>query len=282
MIKSILIPLDPSPYTDVAIDLGLRIAEVNDAQITGLVILDIPGIEKSIGSIPPGGVYYAERLEEKRRNDAEERVQVLLENFKKKCDAAGVRHEEARNQGSPSERIVLESMYYDLVITGLRTHFNFEVSDNPGESLEKLLDQSITPIYAVSETFKIPDPEKRHIHVVAPFDASFPSARALQRIGQLMQPEITDIRLVMSSDDEAFATAALENAQAYLAQHGFKNVETELTIQKIKDKLVEDYMDWADVFVVGAHSKKGFMDFMVGNLTKFLIDQNKKAVVIGQ
>ncbi len=282
MIKSILIPLDPSPYTDVAIDLGIQIAKVNDAQLTGLVVLDIPGIEKSIGSIPPGGVYYAERLEEKRRQEAEDRVQALLDKFKVRCEEAGVRHEEARNQGSPSERIVLESIYYDLVMVGLRTHYEFDAEGKPGESLEKLLDQSITPIYAVPEHFNIPNPKDRPVHVTIPFDASFPAARALQRLGQLMQPDVTHIKMVMSSDDGDYARAALDNAKEYLALHGFNNVETEWTIEKIKDKLQSDFMEWTDVFVVGAHSKKGFMDFMVGNLTKFLIDQNKKAVVIGQ
>jgi len=282
MIKSILIPLDPSPYTDVAIDLGIQIAKVNDAQVTGLVILDIEGIEKSIGSIPPGGVYYAERLEEKRRREAEDRVQGLLDKFKSKCEAAAVRHEEARNQGSPSERILLESIYYDLVIVGLRTHYDFDVAGQPGKSLEKLLDQSITPVYAVPETFNIPNPSERRVHVTVPFDASFPAARSLQRLAQLMQPKITDVKIVMSCDDGDYARAALENAKDYLALHGYKNVETEWTIEKIKDKLISDYMDWTDVFVVGAHSKKGFLDFMVGNLTKFLIDQNEKAVVIGQ
>ena len=52
MIKRILLPLDSSPYTDTAMEIGCDLAERHGAELTGLVILDIPGIEKSIGPVP--------------------------------------------------------------------------------------------------------------------------------------------------------------------------------------------------------------------------------------
>lgn len=51
--------------------------------------------------------------------------------------------------GNPAEIIFNYSMFFDLIITGLETHFNFEVTDKPGNNLDELLNHSITPVLAV-------------------------------------------------------------------------------------------------------------------------------------
>jgi nucleotide-binding universal stress UspA family protein len=282
MIKSILIPLDPSPYTDNAIKIGSAVAKMYDAHLTGLVVLDIEGIEKQIGPVPLGASYYAEHLEEKHKKHAQERIDKLVDNFEKKCKEAGVNYSVARNQGSPSERILHESIYYDMVITGLRTYYNFETSDKPGDSLDKILSESITPVYGVPEVLQLPDTNKEKIKVLIPFNASPASARAMQRMCQLMAPDMAEPRLLMSHDDEEIARASLENAKRYIELHGFENVVTYYTDQNIIDACKIDHLDWADVVVVGAHSKHGIFDFMVGSLTNYLIKLNKKPVLIGQ
>lgn len=282
MVKSILIPLDPSPYTDTAIKIGCTIAKAHGAQLTGLVVLDLEGIEKQIGPVPVGGSYYAEKLEKKHMKHAQERIDKLVENFQKVCTASGVKHLVAKNQGSPSDRILHESIFYDMIITGLRTYFNFETSDKPGESLSKLLHESITPIYGVPETFNIPDISNQKLKVLIPFDASLASARALQRFAQFMIPQTAEPLLVMSHDDKEIAMASLQHAKSYLELHGFKNVKMEWTKDHIIDACKNKYIDWAHVAVVGSHSKKGLFNFMVGSLTNYLIKLNKIPVVIGQ
>lgn len=282
MVKSILIPLDPSAYTDTAIKIGCTIAKTHGAQLTGLVVLDIDGIEKHIGPVPAGGSYYAEKLEEKHLKDAQERIDKLVENFKRICTNAGVKHIIAQNQGSPSDRILHESIFYDMIITGLRTFFHFETSDKPGESISKLLHESITPIYGVPEKFNPPDLSNEKLKVLIPFDASPSSSRALQRFAQFMIPETSEPLIVMSHDDKEIALAALEHAKRYLELHGFGNVRIEWTDDHIIEACDKKYLDWAHVAVVGSHSKRGLFDFMVGSLTNHLIKLNKIPVVIGQ
>ena len=70
MVRRILIPLDTSPFTNATMDLGCHIAKTTGAELTGIAFLDIPGIEKSIGSIPLGGIHYADRLIESKKQDA--------------------------------------------------------------------------------------------------------------------------------------------------------------------------------------------------------------------
>jgi nucleotide-binding universal stress UspA family protein len=282
MIKSILVPLDPSKYTDTAIEVACKMAKYHGAQLTGLVILDIPGIEKQVGPVPMGASYYADKLEQKHTKRAQERIDQLLHKFRSRCEEAGVKHKESQNQGSPSERILHESMFYDMVITGLRTHFNFETADKPGDSLNDLLDESITPIYGVPEHMEMPDIPSEKIKVLIPFNGSLPAARALQRFAQSMIPEMSQVRLIISEEDEEIAASLLSNAKEYLELHGFTDITTDWTTDDIIDTCKDSLLDWAHVIVVGAHSKRGLFNFMVGSLTEHVIKWNKIPVLIGQ
>lgn len=67
MIRRILLPLDPSRFSESAMNMAFNIATVYDADVVGLVVLDISGIHKSIGPVPLGASYYARELETSRR-----------------------------------------------------------------------------------------------------------------------------------------------------------------------------------------------------------------------
>ena len=282
MIKRILVPLDPSPYTKSAIELGCLIAKKNDAELTGLVVLDTPGISNASGPSSIGGGYYAKELKTIRKKDAEERIHQLLTEFKQKCEKEGVACNNAEFQGSPSKEIIRQSIYYDLVMIGIRTFFHFETHDTPGDTLTKILDHAITPIYAVPESISIPKhSEEEQIKVLIAFDGSLLAARALQKFAQLAFSRKFEVIIITSNKDETIAKYHLEQANSYLQSHGITNVKTVHTNKNIISVIDKDYLNWADYFVVGAHAKVGIIDFMVGSLTKHLIKIDKKPVLIG-
>ena len=282
MIKRILIPLDPSPFTETALKFGTTMAKFNSAQVTGLVILDMAGIEKSIGPIPLGGLYYADKIEKAKQKEAQNRIDQLLTKFKDICEKAGVDCREAQTQGIPSEQIIQESIFYDAVIMGMRTFFHFETQDTPGDSLEKVLDQTITPVYAVPEKIIMPDIPSERIKVLIAFDGSLPSARALQRFGQLAPMDVFEVKLLISETKEDKAHYYLDQAESYLRCHNINNIQKEWIKDEIIEAIDKKYLDWAHVVVVGAHSKAGLFKFMVGSLTKHLIKVAKRPLLISQ
>ncbi|MGD9900480.1 MAG: universal stress protein [Calditrichaceae bacterium] len=282
MIKRILVPLDPSPYTDKVIELACKLAKNNNAELTGLVILDIPGIEKSIGPVPAGALYYAEKLEKKKEAEAEKRISALLEKFENSCKSSGVKCHLAHSQGSPSERIIAESNYYDAAMVGLRTFYHFQSDDRSGDSLSEILNLSITPIYGVPKTFTVPDIPAEKLKVLLAFDGSLPAARAMQRLAQLAKADLMDVMILTSNEKKETADYYMNNAEAYLRAHNFKNIQKNWITGNIIDAVEKEYLDWAHIVVVGAHSKQGIFDFMLGSLTKFLIKADKKPVIIGQ
>ena len=282
MIKRILVPLDPSPYTDSALTLACLIAKQYDAEITGLVVLDIPGIEDSIGPIPIGGIHLAENLEKQKKEEARIRIEELIEKFKSKCNSKGVKHKEAERQGSPSDQILKESIYFDLVMMGLRTCFHFETSEKLCSSLNELIKESITPVYGVPENLLLSTVPDRRIKVLIAFDGSPLAARSLQCFAQLIIPDLYEITLLISSDSKEAGEYILSHAEEYLNAHNIVDVKKEWVNEDIIDVIKDYYYDKMDAFVVGAHSREGVFDFLVGSLTKYLIKTAEKPVFIGQ
>lgn len=282
MIKRIIVPLDPSKFSDNALDLACDVARIHDAEVTGLVILDIPGITKSIGPVPLGASYYAQELEHFKINEANERINLLLEKFNEKCKAEGIKHKVHERQGTPSKKILEQSLFYDMIIMGMKTHFNFETSDEPGDSFEEILDNSITPILAVPKDYKLPNYQNEKIKVLIAFDGSLPACRAVQRFAQLRIADITEIKIVMSHDYKKFADHYLSDVKDYLYAHKFLNVDTVYTDQPIIGFIEKEFLTWPNMFVLGMHAKRVLFDFIVGSLTKFLIKYEKTPIFIGQ
>ncbi len=277
MIKRILLPLDSSAYSDAATEYAIQIAKKTKAQIDGMVILDIEGIEKSIGPVAMGALYWAEKLEKKKVEEAHKFVNGLLENFKKRCKEEGVTANDAEYQGSPSELIVEQSIYYDIVIMGLRTFYKFGSNKEAGDTLDKVLGNTITPVLAVPDDYK----SLEMANVLISFDGSLPAARALQHFAYFAANVDFNIKILNSSDDKDYGDAILQRAKAYLKTYVDTEPETIWTPGKIINVVDEEYLDWADLFVVGAHSKSGFLDFILGSLTVHLIEYGKKPVFIG-
>lgn len=180
MLRRILTPLDPSDYAKSALQYALYIAKRQEnAEITGSVVLDLEDIVKSIGPVAAGALYWAEHLEKHKLEEAKIRIEQLLEMFKDVCSKENVPYNTAETQGNPAKQILFESMFYDLVVLGLRTFYHFETKPDSGDSLDKILDHTITPILAVPESFR---PIKT---VLIAFDGSPLAAKALQRFAHL-------------------------------------------------------------------------------------------------
>ena len=124
MIKRILIPLDPSPYCLAAIEKGCYLAKLYDAELTGMTILDLAGIEKSVGGAPVGMSYMAKQLREEKQNEAAKTIREIENNFKSICEKQEVSYNISKEKGNPGETIIGKSIYYDLVIIGLRKQIN--------------------------------------------------------------------------------------------------------------------------------------------------------------
>lgn len=282
MIRRILVPLDNSEYSKHALDVACTLAKYHKAEVTGVTILDIPGIRDSIGTIPLGAAFFAKELTDAKIKEAEKRIDSLIDNFKKVCDDYAVGHHVSQLQGIPSDQILEVSKYYDLLVIGKRTYFHFESEDKPGDSFSKIMDNSITPILAVPKQFDLSQLKHKPLKIMIAFDGSLPACRALQRFAHLAIDEIVDIHLVMSSKDKDYADYAMEQAKCLLEAHNLKNVSKFRVDENIIEVIEKKYLDWADIFVLGVHSSSAIERFFTGSVTNYVIDNSKRGIFIGQ
>ncbi len=77
MIKRILVGIGGTEFTDVAIQRALEIAEIHDAVVTGVTVVDDKRLQK-IGPVPLGGAAYAEKLRKKRTEITQERIEKAV------------------------------------------------------------------------------------------------------------------------------------------------------------------------------------------------------------
>ncbi len=278
MIRRILVPLDGSSYTESALEVAFRLSKQRDAEVTGLVVLDTPGIERSIGPIPIGGMHYADQIGSQRTDATKKRIKKLLADFATACDKAGVRHAESRYQGSPSKWIFREAMFYDIVVLGMRTQFDFE---NPtGQNLSDNLELTVTPIVAVPERTPVFSTGNKSRTVIIMGETPR-SVRAIQRFVAVANPEIVEPILFMAHPDESKMEYYLGRATNYLTAHGFAPQEVISTTEPVVNAIKTRFFGSTDLFVVGSYTMKRFRALKIGNVTRSLIDYGETPLFIG-
>ena len=160
MINRILLCLDKSTYTDSSIDFACWLATHHNASIEGMVVIDSPGIQRSVGGGGVGSMKYARTTIATKEKEYHELMESILDKFKERCDAAGVEHNEYEIQGEPAEAILDESNYFDCVIIGIRTFFSYSSGtgkdgefgtehDEDGRALTEIMSESLSPVFAV-------------------------------------------------------------------------------------------------------------------------------------
>ncbi|MFC1556342.1 hypothetical protein ACFL67_04605, partial [candidate division KSB1 bacterium] len=253
------------------------LAKRNEAEVTGIAILDKPGIEKSVGPVGPGGSHYAKELREHHEDEALEKIDNLLKTFNEKCESAGVIHKTEEEQGSPSKRLIDLSIYYDLLIMGFKANYTYGEKDTV-KTMDKVIDNSVTPVLAVPERFKAPTGK---LNALIAFNGSQPSARSMHRFATMFDPTQFSVTVLVSNENLDAAHYYLNKAESFLSGHGFKDVEKKATFSSIIDIVNKEYYTWADLFVCGVHSRSELMTFFVGSLAKNLIEKGEKAVFFG-
>lgn len=282
MIKRILVTVGRDDYSNAAMQMSIQIAKTHKAELTGIVCLDSESIKKTVGSIPAGVIKFAKKMEESRIQETKDYMNQLLKDFSTKCIEAGVSFRESHFQGFSGKMIFGHSKFYDLVISGLKNDFSiFPHNDTMAKhSLLDILDQTSSPILGIPNTTKLQLTESKHLKILLCVDNSVHAARAMQRFIPLVKPAKCEVTILTSSKKKEKADYLLENTERYLRAHQFNNTNPIWTKQSLVTALKEEYLEWAELVVLGHQSTNTF-GFHTGSTIKYLIKEDKKALFIG-
>lgn len=266
MIQNILVGLDESPYSDAAVELGLRWARRNRSTLVGLGIVDEPTICRPT-AVGIGGAHYKYHRDEVLVADARRRVREILQRFTERCTAGDVSFRVLEETGLPSERILLESEDLDLTLLGKETHFHFETQSSADDTLDTVLRRSHRPVVAVP--LEVPTDRS----VVVAYDAGPPSVRALNAFQKSGLDNGQAVDVLSVANDVALSVRRAEEGAQFLRFHGMnaRAIALQQTAPVAELILKEVQERNPSMLVMGAYGKSRLAEFFLGSTTRTLL-----------
>lgn len=213
MLRSVLVALDGSAYSEPAATLAIDWAGRYGARLLGLGVLDAPSI-RGAEAVPLGASAYKKARDEARLAEAHRRVVEFLTDFRAGSHAAGVVAEVIEDIGDPAARIRQEVQRCDLVILARETHFHFETQEEPDETLAQVLRGSPRPVVVV------PRELREGQGIVLAYGGGREAARTLQTFQLLGLAAGEAVEVVSIHREAAEAEALTRLAGEYLTAHG--------------------------------------------------------------
>ncbi len=266
MLRSALVALDGSAYSETATALAIDLAKRPGARLLGLGVLDAPAI-RGAEPVPLGAGAYKQARDEVRLADAHRRVVDFLAAFRARATAAGIAVDVLEDIGDPADRILREAHRCDLVILARETHFHFETQEQPDDTLARVLRGSPRPVVTVPR--ELPEGQG----VVVAYGGGREAARTLQTFQLLGLAAGEAIEVVSIHRDGAEAEALAHLAGAYLTAHGAPHrLRAIASAAPPADVLLEEIRRVRPrLLVMGAHGHHPLRDLFGTSITRAVL-----------
>ncbi len=276
MVKRILLGLGGTEFTASAIRHAVELAERHQACLTAITVIDVERLE-DVGPVPAGAAHWASDLREHRLKVAKKNVVAACDAFVQACEAAGVRFAIQQEQGRAFDTMISQARYYDLVIFGLRSLFEYDFLADPTETLVRLISHGVRPILAVASQYR----EVRR--VLFAYSGSMESAKAMRRFVQLgLWPAMQYRVVTFQCGATAEGPALPRDAAAYCRAHGL-NVDEDFVEGSAKPDILGYAANWgADLIVIGNSARSVFLKKVFGDTAKQIIQLADRPLFLSQ
>jgi len=246
VIKRILVGLGGTPYTSAAIQHAVELAKNLDAELTGVTAVNVKRLA-NVGPVPIGASHAAKETVARRIRVTRAKIEEAISKFESACTVDRINYRVAREEGKdPFDLMISVARYHDLMIFGLRSIFEYDISyEEPKDTLARLISAGVRPIVAVSDTFQ---PIQR---VLIAYSGSMESAKAMKRFCQMRLWPDAALKVVTIQNSEDNGRQLLHDATEYCQAHGF-TVDSESKPGSPKSLILPMANQWqADMIVLG-------------------------------
>ena len=263
----ILVCLDGSSYSQAAVEYATQIALEHNASLTGIGVIDLPGIQRSSGPAPIGAMHYDRLADQQHFQETREIVSGVLKDFGKNCQEKEIRHSIHSETGSPFREIIEESKFHDFIIIGQKTFFRYNIKHEPGNTLDRILHNGLTPVLAA------PDSVRQIKKVLVAYDNSVQVTKAIQMFLLLHIWNQCDITLLNVNNNASRGIQLLDRLGDYFRRYGVQTEKSQLRGRV--DEAILSYIreHEIDLLVMGAYGKRSVSEFVFGSVTKSLVEQ---------
>lgn len=264
MIKSVLLAIDGSNYTEAILKYGIDFAQKTDAHLRVLTVIDIRIFEWAVAIGVEGfaPIIPSTTYQEESQKILEDKAEKVLERAGKVLKKAGASYELEKVSGSPVEIICDRSRLADLVIMGSRGEFGSWRDKMLGATLEAATRLCIKPIMVT---------EKEHksiTNILVAYDGSNNSNKALPWAGYLARQLNAALTVLTVNSDEEEAKAAIKEASAYLASYKLRKLNTKISAGDTEIEIVETCKKVkADLIIMGSYGHSRIREAILGSTT---------------
>jgi len=282
MIKSILIPLDDSHYSEVALKYAISLSKFFEADLKGLFVIDIKLLEAPMMrnywaplDIGRMGVITYPAYQSKIRETLEQKGKDILGNFEKLCEEAGIKYTSSLVTGLVSSAICEEGKTVDLIIMGKRGENAPWGEKMLGSVLEATVRSVTKPVFVT------PDKYSDINNILIAYDGTGQASHALELAAEVgAQGDFNFYLLTVYHSDEEWGQKTSREAMEYLAPY-------KLRIEQMVEKgdadevilKVAEEKD-CDLIIMGAYGHSRLRELILGSTTEQVMRRTNRPVLL--
>lgn len=264
MIKSILLAIDGSVFSESVLQYGLQSAKEFQATLRVLTVIDIRIFEWAVAIGVEGfaPVIPSTAYQEESKQLLDQKADEVLKKTEKILSDQGVQFSLEKESGNPVDVICEKARFVDMVIMGARGEFARWNAKMLGATLEATTRLSIKPVMVVPKDFR---PISK---IMVAYDGSKNASKALTLAGHFaasLQAPL-DILNINSSSDAG--NAILSDALEYLSAFDLPSTEKHVVEGEPASKIVETAHDFHDdLIVIGSYGHSRIREAILGSTT---------------
>ncbi|KAA3612543.1 MAG: universal stress protein [Calditrichaeota bacterium] len=215
MIKSILLSVDGSSYTDAVVDAGIYLAKSLNCHVKVLSVIDVrpQDWQASVGSESIVPIIPTVVGSEENQDERQSLIDKTLATLEAKLRAKQVDYSIETINGLPVECICDHARVVDLVIMGIRGEYHIWHSNMIGSTLGPVSRQLERPFLVVGEKFE------PFGHVLIAYDGSPAAAKALTMAGYIASSLGLKCTLLVLNAKEDDAGDLIREGRDYLKKY---------------------------------------------------------------
>ncbi len=277
MFKTILVPIDSSDTSLVAVDYAIDLSRSFNSEIVGISIIDIKKLAgpfmRDLGTSIGGMVPYGD-FQQNVRQFLDDTAKAALDELEGKCNSAGISFTRTTKEGVVSREIVESAKRCDMISMGMAGEHAFWRDAFLGSNLESVVRQSHKPVLVTPEKYK------KITKILVAYDASSFSTKALTAGADIAQQMKLPLTVITVSDDTKSGEDILSQADENLKDCNItydKVLKDGETVRVILDFCKEGSYD---LLAMGAYGHSKIRELIIGNTTIQILRKVNCAVLL--
>jgi nucleotide-binding universal stress UspA family protein len=264
MIKSILLAVDGSAFTEPVLHYGIELSKKFQAYLRVLTVIDIRifewavaiGVEGFAPIIPSSGYQEeSQKILDQKAEEVLKKTEILLKSEK-------VDYILEKESGNPVDLICEKAKLADMIILGARGEFAKWSDKMLGATLEAITRLSIKPVFISPKEFK---PIEK---IMLAYDGSENSNKALGLAAFFASKLSLPLFLLNVNDSEDAATKIVQEARDYLGPHHIQNIEQKITAGEPTEQIINiGKEEKIDLIIMGSYGHSRIREAILGSTT---------------